>query len=132
MIRISREGSMRSPVVVVGPLAFKFARNDRGRASNLYEAKLYRSVNATRRALLCPVLWVSKHGSVLMMRSAKPTTEMMGSDEYMRLFEIWDYMPGEDGCPFEPKAADWGVFEGRIVALDYSLPAWQDDEPAPA
>jgi hypothetical protein len=50
---------MRSPVIVIGRLAFKFARDRRGRASNLYEARLYRSVNATRRALLCPVLWVS-------------------------------------------------------------------------
>jgi hypothetical protein len=60
MIRISRSGSMRSPVVVGGGLAFKFARDARGRASNLYEAKLYRTANATRRALLCPVLWVSR------------------------------------------------------------------------
>jgi hypothetical protein len=36
-------------------------------------------------------------------------------------------MPGEDGCPFEPKACDWGWFEGRRVALDYSTPAWEAD-----
>jgi hypothetical protein len=41
---------MRSPVVVIGPLAFKFARNRRGRDSNLYEAELYRNANATRLA----------------------------------------------------------------------------------
>jgi nucleotidyltransferase/DNA polymerase involved in DNA repair len=35
MIRISRTGSMRSPVIVVGRFAFKFAQNARGRASNL-------------------------------------------------------------------------------------------------
>lgn len=64
MIKISRAGSMRSPVIVIGQFAFKFARDRRGRASNLYEAKLYRSVNATRRALLCPVLWVSRNGAV--------------------------------------------------------------------
>jgi hypothetical protein len=34
---------MRSPVIVVGWVAFKFARDSRGRASNLYEAELYRS-----------------------------------------------------------------------------------------
>jgi hypothetical protein len=51
MIRISRVGSMRSPVIIVGRFALKFARDSRGRASNLYEAKLYRSVNATRRAV---------------------------------------------------------------------------------
>ena len=28
--------------------------------SGLYEAKLYRTANSTRRALLCPVLWVSR------------------------------------------------------------------------
>jgi hypothetical protein len=51
MISISRAGSMRSPVIVVGRFTLKFARNARGRVSNLYEAKLYRSVNATRRAI---------------------------------------------------------------------------------
>jgi hypothetical protein len=118
---------MRSPVIVIGRLAFKFARDERGRACNLYEAKLYRCVNATRRALLCPVLWVSRNGAVQIMRAAVPLTEMMSLDEYIEAFEVWDYMPGEDSCPFEPKASDWGWFEGRRVALDYSTPAWEAD-----
>lgn len=42
MIGISRAGSMRSPVAVIGRFAFNFARNARGRAGNLYEAELYR------------------------------------------------------------------------------------------
>jgi hypothetical protein len=132
VISISRAGSTRSPVIVVGRFALKLARNARGRASNLYEAKLYRSVNATRRALLCPVLWVSRSGFVQVMRAAKPLTDMMSLDEYMHVTEAWDYMPGEDGCPFEPKASDWGWFEGRMVALDYSTPAWETDEPTSA
>jgi hypothetical protein len=132
MIRISRAGSMRSPVIVVGRFAFKFARNARGRASNLYEARLYRSVNATRRALLCPVLWVSRNGAVQIMKAADPLTDMMSLDEYMNVAEVWDKMPGEDSCPFEPKASDWGWFEGRMVALDYSTPAWEADEPTSA
>jgi hypothetical protein len=37
---------MRSPVIVVGRFALKFAQTARGRASNLYEARLYRSVNS--------------------------------------------------------------------------------------
>jgi hypothetical protein len=121
---------MRSPVVVVGRFAFKFARNARGRTSNLYEAKLYRSANATRRALLCPVLWVSRNGFVQIMKAAKPLSEMMSLDEYMNVVDVWDYIPGEDSCPFEPKASDWGCLEGRMVALDYSTPAWEADEPA--
>jgi hypothetical protein len=124
VIRISKTGSMRSPVIIIGPFAFKFARNSRGRDSNLYEAKLYRGVNANRRALLCPVLWVSRNGAVQIMRAAKPLTDTMSLDEYIEVIEAWDHMPGEDSCPFEPKASDWGWFKGRKVALDYSSPAW--------
>ena len=130
VISIWRAGSMRSPVVVIGPLAFKFAGNERGRASNLYEATLYRSVNETRRALLCPVLWVSPKGSLLIMRAAKPLAEMMSEEEYRNAGQTWDYMPGEDSCPFEPKACDWGWFQGRKVALDYSTPARKNDDEA--
>jgi hypothetical protein len=28
-------------------------------------------------------------------------------------FPDWDYMPGEDGQPFEFKASDWGRLKGR-------------------
>jgi hypothetical protein len=132
MIRISKAGSMRSPVIVVGRFALKFARNARGRASNLYEAKLYRTVNATRRALLCPVLWVSGRGFVQIMRAAEPVTDMPSLEKYRHVAEAWDYMPGEDSCPLEPKPSDWGWFEGRMVALDYSAPAWEADEPISA
>ncbi|OYX75400.1 MAG: hypothetical protein B7Y77_03005 [Bradyrhizobium sp. 35-63-5] len=66
------------------------------------------------------------------MRAAKPLSDMMSLDEYMHVTEVWDYVPGEDSCPFEPKASDWGWFEGRMVALDYSTPAWEADEPISA
>jgi hypothetical protein len=119
---------MRSPVIVVGPLAFKFARNEHGRASNIYEAKLYRSTNETRRALLCPALWVSSEGTVLIMRAAQPLGRELAFYEYSALCEAWTYMSGEDCCPFERKESDWGWFKGRLVALDYSTPAWVCDE----
>jgi len=129
MISISRAGSMRCPVIIVGRFAFKFARDVRGRASNLYEAKLYRSVNATRRALLCPVIWVSRNGFLQIMRAAKPRADMMSLEDYAH---VAYYMPGKDSCPFEPKASDWEWFEGRTVALDYSTPAWEADKPTSA
>jgi hypothetical protein len=58
------------------------------------------------------------------MTAAIPLTEtekdkLIDSDG----FPDWDYMPGEDGEPFEYKASDWGWIEGRLVALDYSTPA---------
>jgi hypothetical protein len=58
------------------------------------------------------------------MRAALPLPEMMSPGEYSEMIDAWDYRPGEDGCPFEPKACDWGWFKGRLVALDYSTPAW--------
>jgi len=35
---------------------------------------------------------------------------------------------GEDGSPFEPKASDWGRINGRLVALDYSIPVYDSEE----
>jgi hypothetical protein len=126
MISKSEAGTMRRPVVVIGPVALKFARNEKGRASNLYEAALYRRTTEERRAMLCPVLWVSSKGWLQIARSAKPLAEMMSLEMYLQLAEDWDDPPDADKCPFEPKASDWGWHNGRIVALDYSTPAWKD------
>jgi len=76
------KGAFRRPVVVIWPLAFKFARNEHGRTSNLYEADLYRRTTEARRTMLCPVVWVSKRGRLLVMRAARPLSEMMTQDEY--------------------------------------------------
>jgi hypothetical protein len=35
-VTISTAGTTRSPVVVIGPLALKFAKNEQGRLCNLY------------------------------------------------------------------------------------------------
>jgi hypothetical protein len=61
------------------------------------------------------------------MAAADPLVEPFSLDEYIEFFEEWDYLPGEDACPFEPKASDWGWYRGRRVALDYSTPAWEHD-----
>jgi hypothetical protein len=50
-------------------------------------------------------------------------------DEVERLkaeggFPDWDYVPSDEGHPFEHKPSDWGRLpDGRLVALDYSAPA---------
>jgi hypothetical protein len=38
---------------------------------------------------------------------ATPLTDMMTIEEHEGVIDIWDYMPGEDGWPFKPKASDW-------------------------
>jgi hypothetical protein len=127
MITISKAGSFRQPVVVIGRWALKFARNAEGVSCNKYEAHLYRSVSEKRRSMLCPVVWISPGGRLLIMAAAIPRTSDLTPEEYTDLFEEWDYMPGEDSCPFEPKALDWGWYQGKLVALDYSTPAWGND-----
>jgi hypothetical protein len=84
--------------------------------------------------MLCPVRWCAKGGWLVVMAAATPLTEA----EKDRLidtdgFPDWDYMPGEDGEPFEYKATDWGWFDGRLVAVDYSTPAFDGpgEKPAP-
>jgi hypothetical protein len=91
---------MRSPVIVIGWLAFKFARNQRGRDCNLYEANLYRTVNDTRRTGF-PQRRAADHAG-----SGAARRKMMTMDEYLDVAEVWDQRSGEDSCPFEPKACD--------------------------
>jgi hypothetical protein len=74
--------------------------------------------------MLCPVLWCSHNGALLVARAARPLTEEE-KDHFMDTdtFPEWDYMPpDDDGHPFEWKASDWGWLDGRLVAIDYSAP----------
>jgi hypothetical protein len=115
-------------VIVLGPLAFKFARGERGRRCNRYEVNLYKRVSPRRRAMLCPVFWCAPTGSVLIARAARPLT-LRERDHLWKIegFPDWDYMPPDDEHhPFEWKPSDWGILKGRLVALDYSAPVLFD------
>ena len=79
--------------------------------------------------MLCPVRWCSPKGFLLVMQAAEP----LNPADHLDLLERdalpdWDYMPGEDGDPFEPKASDWGRINGRLVALDYSIPVYDSED----
>lgn len=122
MLAIKFNGTTRRPVIIVEPWTLKVARGAQGRRCNLYEACLFRRSSAQRQHLLCPVLWVSRKGLFLLMATANPVDPSeFGPITYATLvMREWDYIPGEDGFPFEPKAADWGWYQGRHVAVDYS------------
>jgi hypothetical protein len=124
VIRICRAGTTRL-VLLAGPWAFKLARGARGRRCNNYEAKLFENVDDRRREMLCPVRWCAKSGWVLIMDRAQPLKQSDHTNLHERdQFPDWDYMPGEDGDPFESKISDWGrLKDGRLVAVDYSTPA---------
>lgn len=110
-------------MLVLWPLALKFAIGERGKRCNRYEADLYARVDRRRRSMLCPVLWCEPTGKVLLARAARPLTQGE-CDHLMRIhgFPDWDYMRGGEASPFKYKASDWGLLGGRLVALDYSAP----------
>jgi hypothetical protein len=124
-IVIDRRGTFRL-TICIGPWAIKIARGALGRSCNAYEADLWKRTTDKRRAMVCPVLIAAPYGLALFMQRAKPISE----DEAEQLratqgFPDWDYVPPDERCPFEPKASDWGRLpDGRLVALDYSTPAW--------
>jgi len=75
--------------------------------------------------MLCPVLARLPFGLAIVMRRAQPLSE--GEKDQLidgDAFPDWDYVPPDDGCPFEYKACDWGRLpDGCLVALDYSATA---------
>jgi hypothetical protein len=114
-------------VVVCGGIAVKFPRGEVGLRCNVFEAGIWdrNREHPTRGRHLCPVLWCHPQGKVLIMPAAEPLDPR--SDPMITLSEMyddwWDYQPGGDGDPCEPKPADWGLLDGELVAVDYAAPA---------
>ena len=77
-----------------------------------------------RQLMLCPVLWCSSSGKLqIARRAATPITQAQldGLKRDQRAWNEWDYLgPEDDECPFEWKPTDWGVLDGRLVAVDYA------------
>jgi hypothetical protein len=121
---IDRRGTRRL-TLCIGPWAVKLARNSNGRRCNCFEADLWARTTPARRNMLCPVLVRFPFGLAVIMQRAQPLSE----DEVECLkaeggFPDWDYVPPDEGHPFEHKPSDWGRLpDGRLVALDYSAPA---------
>jgi hypothetical protein len=108
-------------VLIVGPMAIKLARHERGMRCNRSEATLYDRETPRRREILCPVIWCSENGRILIARAAAPARP---EDRPLILARIygWDYDPHKnEDPPFEPKITDWGWLDDRLVSLDYSV-----------
>lgn len=128
MLTLRTDGTTRL-VVVLGGYALKFARGRRGRLCNLFEAQTWSKATPARRMILCPVLACAPLGLVLIMPTATPLSEQEAeARREADTFPDWDYWPGNPTEPFEYKASDWGMLDGRLVALDYSAPAIPFDE----
>src|SRR3954462_9986847 len=103
--RIRSDGKTRL-VWCIGQIAIKIARGRVGACCNRFEAKYYRNASPEIQAKLCPVLWCSPTGAVLVMPRAEPIRD----DEFDSLFEA-GLIPFSDevadpASPFEAKPAD--------------------------
>ena len=105
-------------VLCIGNLAFKIARNANGARGNRFEANIYQRSDQERRTLLCPPLWCSPTGAVLIMRRARPMTQNECAMMKGILMMAWDYRgPDDHGCLFEASGKDWGWIDSRPVAV---------------
>jgi hypothetical protein len=105
---VDSRGTVRR-TICIGPWALKVARNATGRRCNRFEADLWARTTLARRDMLCPVLARLPFGLAICMPRAQPLSE----DEAKHLrntrgFPDWDYVPPDEGEPFEYKASDWG------------------------
>jgi hypothetical protein len=116
-----QRGTTRT-VLSVGPLAFKFGRGEYGARCNRYEAELYARSRSKRhrQSMLCPVLWCSRSGQLLIARrAATPVTPSQLAERKAHAWDEWNYEGhGDDECPFEyGKPTDWGCLDGRLSAV---------------
>lgn len=113
---VLKRGSSRE-VLLSGPYAIKLPRPDRldaGRCLNRWEAEVW-SVWRPKFGwtCLCPVVWASPDGSVLVMERA---TQDVSAEEIAAVENNHDHP--RPAC--ESKARDWGrLDDGRVVMLDY-------------
>jgi hypothetical protein len=119
---VIKRGSTRY-VIKLGPIALKIGIGEAGARHNRSEWETYRNAPPWRKDMLCPVLWCSRRGKLLMARRAVELTQ----DEFVHIgatgLPKWDYQGlGDVECPFEAKASNWGRLSGKLVALDYSDP----------
>lgn len=120
-------GSTRR-VICVANLAFKFPRNRAGFRCNKFEASCWARVRNDRRAeLLCPTYWCDPFGLVLVMARADAAPLSFTLRDGMNIGLEFDALTREIGDdlqePLECKRRDFGIYQGRVVAVDYSAPA---------
>src|SRR5215469_2542584 len=91
-------------VIVTGGIACKFPRGPAGARCNLYEAGIWERnhLHSTRGHHLCPVLWCHPEGKLLVMPAA-PLDPASEARLAAMPIDWWDYQPGGDEDPCEPK-----------------------------
>jgi hypothetical protein len=68
--------------------------------------------------ILCPSVWVSENGKFLIMKRAKTPISRQQHKQVSSLLPIG--VCKKDACLMR----NWGIFEERLVNLDYANPDW--------
>jgi hypothetical protein len=121
MWQVNRQGCTRI-VLLVGEYAIKLPNALhgwplflQGLLANINERKTW---TASHSELLCPVLWSSWGGWLLVMRRAVPCRWLdEGGEEIDYSRWIVEGFGGDD------KPTNYGVLNGHVVKLDYGQPA---------
>lgn len=116
-MRIDRKGITRT-VFLIGDYAikipnFRYQWNHflQGLLANINEAKTWR---LNKSELLCPVIWASWGGWILVMRRAVPCKWLdEGGEEIDYSKWIVEGFGGDD------KPCNYGIINGKTIKLDY-------------
>ena len=110
-----KQGASRY-VFLIGSYAIKIPRCSawnlflHGLLANMQEQTFWQA----RWVQLCPVLFRVPGGFLIVMPRCEPITVPLSRDEYLAFVEQADYT-----VPVEHKQDSFGIYQGRLVAIDY-------------
>ncbi len=129
-MRINRKGVTRiviefeKVVVKIPNFLYQWDHFLKGIIGNINEYKTWKynsgKLESGKSYLLCPVVWCSLGGWILVMKKAFPLTRDQWENTYIP--EHKKHFPGDDTM------SNYGTFENRLVKIDYGeLDAWASD-----
>lgn len=90
----------------------------RGLIANMDEGQTWKwnsgPYNKGTSYLLCPVVWFSWGGWILVMKKAKPLTVEQWKENTYHIDQHKEHFPGDD------TVSNYGIYEGRLVKIDYA------------
>jgi hypothetical protein len=113
-------------VLLVPGFAIKLARPDyewprKGVEDNLREARYWLEAKPAMKKILCPVLFVSATGDLLVMPRTSPISPGEWESARRHLEDKYSeaYTGPEDSIGFEIKIDTCGLLNGKPVVIDY-------------
>lgn len=115
---------LKTVVIKIPNFRYRWDHFLMGLTSNIHEGKTWRYNSGIfelgKSKYLCPVVWTSWGGWILIMKRAKDLPYGIFSDKLIATHK--EYFPGDDGW------GNYGMYQGRIVKIDYGqLEAWPSD-----